>query len=119
MTCSGKKVVIDGKEFVLQEAAATPSPDGVVIVRTRSAGVHVGVLKAGGAGMVRTLLDATRVWRWRGANTLSELSQKPGDATYTRISEPVPEIELTECLEIIPCSAAAATFLRTPKWPTT
>lgn len=118
MTCEAKKIVIDGKEFVLVEAGAAQSTEGVVLIRTMSAGVHVGVLVPGGVDPTsRKLRNAHRVWRWRGANSLSELSQRGGDAGYTRISEMVPEIELTGCLEVIQCSEIAATNLRTPRWP--
>lgn len=88
----------------------------VVVVRTFSAGVHVGTLVSQD-GKVVTLADATRVWRWRGAKTLSELSQRGAStAEYTRISKPVPSITLTEAIEIIPCSAAAAENLLSPRW---
>jgi len=121
--CFGKKVTIDGVEYLLTDPAKVPSPlneEGVVLIRTRNAGIHVGRLASlhtQGVDTTRVLNGATRVWRWKGANTLSELSQKGGDTGYTRISEPVPEITLTECLEIIPCSALAAVNLRTPRWP--
>lgn len=115
MTCEGKKVMIDGKEYVLAGSTPEPSKD-VVLVRTYSAGVHVGrLVKRNGLEIV--LADAHRVWKWGGANTLHELSQKGGDTKITRISERVPEITLTEAVEIIGCSEAAALNLRTPRWP--
>jgi hypothetical protein len=36
------------------------------------------------------------------------LSQKGGDTGYTRISESVPSIDLTEVIEVIKCSELAA-----------
>ena len=87
-----------------------------VLVRTFSAGVHVGILHSR-EGKECLLLDARRVWRWRGANTLSELSQKGGDEGYTRISEPVPSIALTEVIEIIPCGVEARANLSRSRWP--
>jgi hypothetical protein len=84
------------------------------VIRTYSAGVHIGTLKSHNGKEV-VLTNASRIWRWRGANTLNEVSQNGVDQEYTRISERVPEITLTEAIELIPCSAKAiATF--TPRW---
>lgn len=87
-----------------------------VLVRTYAAGVHVGTLAAAD-GKTVTLTDARRVWRWRGANTLNELSQHGADTVYSRISDPVPSITLLDAIEIIPCSAIAAANLATSRWP--
>lgn len=86
-----------------------------VLVRTFSAGVHFGTLRAMDGKSVE-LADSTRIWRWQGANTLSELSQKGSKGGYTRISERVPEIALTEAIEIIPCSPEAAENLGQSRW---
>lgn len=86
-----------------------------VLVRTYSAGVHVGTLAAAD-GKVVTLTDARRVWRWRGANTLHELATHGADDNYTRISEPVASIMLTEAIEIIPATEAAAQNLSRSRW---
>ena len=77
----------------------------VVIVRTYSAGVHIGTLLEKN-GMNTLLRDARRVWRWRGAFTLSEVSVK-GIDTGSRISCAVDMIELTESVEIIPVTDTA------------
>lgn len=86
-----------------------------VLVRTYSAGVHVGTLKSKDGREV-TLSNAARIWRWRGANTLHELSLRGADKTWSRISELVPEVVLTEAIEIIRVSDAAAANLTTPRW---
>lgn len=112
-----KKVTIDGHEFSLVPVGAELSTKNVVVVRTMSAGVHVGEL-VGEPGAKLRLSNAHRVWRWKGANSLSELSQSGADTGYTRVSEAVPSITLIGCLEIIPCSEVAARNLRTPRWPT-
>lgn len=114
MTCNGKKVTIDGKEYVL--ADSLPETTNVVLIRTQSAGVHVGELKSR-AGKEVVLINAHRVWRWKGANSLSELAMKGADTGYTRVSERVPEITLTEAIEVIPCTKEAAANLRTARWP--
>ncbi len=86
-----------------------------VLVRTFSAGVHCGTLREIGGTCV-LLEDARRVWRWRGANSLNELSQKGAAREFTRISDPVPRILLTQAIEVIPCSEGARADLTQSRW---
>lgn len=88
-----------------------------VIVRTFRAGVHCGVLREVGGGVV-ILTDARRIWRWRGANSLHELSIHGAAREYTRISEPVVEIMLLDAIEVIPCEPKAEADLRQSRWGT-
>ena len=85
------------------------------LIRTYSAGVHVGNLKSHD-GKVVVLTNARRIWRWRGANTLHELALRGCDESYSRISEPVAEITLTEAIEIIPVAADAQANLSRSRW---
>jgi hypothetical protein len=73
-----------------------------VIVRTYSAGVHCGTLVSQNGKEV-LLKNARRIWKWTGAFTLSEVSQK--GISGGCVSCTVPTIALTEAIEIIPCSA--------------
>jgi hypothetical protein len=77
-----------------------------VIVRTYSAGVHFGTLSERDGREV-LLKDARRLWYWEGAFTLSAVSQE-GVKKSSKLSVAVPEILLTEAIEIIPCSEKAA-----------
>lgn len=87
-----------------------------VVVRTYSAGVHMGTLESQ-KGKEVILSKARRLWRWRGANTLHEVSQKGVNVNeYTRISESVPKITLTEAVEILPCSRTAIASLDRSIW---
>lgn len=86
-----------------------------VLVRTFSAGVHCGVLEEIG-GTAVTLIDARRIWRWRGANSCHELSLYGAAEDYTRISEPVPKIMLTQAIEVIPCATKAQQNLTRSRW---
>lgn len=85
-----------------------------VVVRTYSAGVHVGELVSL-KGKECKLANARRIWRWYGANTLHEVS-KHGVAANSRVSEPVDSIILTEAIEIIFCSAEGEKNLRDATW---
>lgn len=76
-----------------------------VLVRTYSAGIHMGILREF-SGTSVVLTDARRLWQWWGAFTLNEVSQN-GVAERSRISEPVPLICLTQAIEVIPCSKKA------------
>lgn len=87
----------------------------IVVVRTYSAGVHVGELVKR-AGKDLTLKNSRRLWRWSGANSLYEVATKGVDENYTRLSEPVSEITLTEAVEIINCSKEAASNLTRSRW---
>lgn len=86
-----------------------------VIIRSENSGVHTGTLSAVDGSSVE-LSDSRRIWRWDGANTLSELSLRGAKLEYTRISEPVPEIVILGAIEIIPCSDAARENLTQSRW---
>ena len=88
-----------------------------VIIRTKSSGVHCGTLaQMSQDGMYVIMKDTSRIWRWRGANTLHELSLHGADEEYTRISEKVERIGLTEVIEVIPCTEKAIANLSKPRW---
>jgi hypothetical protein len=92
-------IELNGKKY--QEIT---EPGDRVLVRTRNAGVHVGTKKHRDADVL-VLTNANRIWRWRGANTLSEVAMKGVNRDeYTRIACTVPEIELTcsDVCEVIP-----------------
>ncbi len=86
-----------------------------VIVRTRSAGVHCGILEECN-GTAALLSNVRRIWRWRGANSLNELANNGAATDFTRISEPVKKNLLTEALEIIPCEPKAIANLQKSRW---
>ena len=87
-----------------------------VVVRTYSAGVHVGSLVSR-KGREVVLADARRLWRWRGANTLHEVALAGvSEKDYTRLSDPVATITLTEAIEVIPASPAAKANLSRSRW---
>jgi hypothetical protein len=84
------------------------------VIRTYSAGVHVGELVSH-AGTEVALKNARRIWHWKGANTLHEIALR-GVGGGSLVSDEVPEIALTEAIEIIPCADAAIENLRAAKW---
>ena len=77
-----------------------------VVVRTFSAGIHVGTLAAADGTAVE-LKDARRIWKWAGAFTLHELSQAGVTPKISRMSAPAPAILLTQAIELLPTSENA------------
>jgi len=99
-----------------QPAPANPHIGKFIILRTRDSGVHCGVLVSQ-AGQVVELHNSRRIWRWRGANTLNELSVNGASMTdYTRISDPVESIIILDGLECIPCTEKARANLEVSRW---
>ena len=85
-----------------------------VVVRTYSAGVHVGEL-AERRGQEVDLTGARRIWYWKGANTLNEIANR-GVGDGSKVSEAVTAITLTQAIEVIVCTEAAAVNLRAAPW---
>jgi ferredoxin-fold anticodon binding domain-containing protein len=75
------------------------------LVRTYSAGVHIGIVETINGTEV-FLKNSRRIWRWEGAFTLSEVATK-GVKKTSRIAIEIPEILLTQAIEIIPTTEAA------------
>lgn len=102
------------KTCLSKKSAKKKSSKPFVLVRTYMAGVHCGYLEKK-EKMEVVLSNTRRIWRWKGANTISELSQNGSDEVYTRISEPVPTNTL-EAIEIIVCSPTAKANLEKSRW---
>ena len=87
------------------------------IVRTQTAGVFLGTV-AQRNGKEATLTNARRIWYWAGAASLSQLAtegtSKPNQCKFPAS---VPEVILTEVIEIIPATEAAiASIAAVPEW---
>lgn len=115
------EVEINGVEYVRKDSIQTNTPaqslDGLpyVIIRTYSAGVHAGYLKSRNGKEV-TLLKARRLWYWDGAASLSQLAAE-GTKKPTTCKFPceLDSIELTEAIEIIPCTEQARLSIKSVK----
>lgn len=97
-----------------------PNPPKIFLVRAQLAGVHCGeLISLDAANRLVLLRNSHRIWRWRGANTLTELARGGADRSYTRISERAPGdqfiFEVFEALEVT--DMAVADGLRSPRWP--
>jgi len=88
-----------------------------VIARTYSAGVFAGTMEKRD-GKEAVLSNARRIWYWDGAASLSQLAvdgtSKPKNCKFPAA---VPEILLTEVIEIIPCTDKARESIEgVPVW---
>ena len=87
-----------------------------VVVRTYSAGVHVGELVERNGKEVQ-LANARRIWSWRGANTLHEVAAS-GVGPGSKVSVPCASVTLTEAIEVLETTADARANLESAKWST-
>lgn len=85
-----------------------------VIIRTYSAGVHYGILDGRQGAEVR-LKDTRRIWYWNKAFTLSKIACDGLDTDSSKLSVTIPEIILTEAIEIIPVTEKAANIISNVK----
>jgi hypothetical protein len=111
------EVEINGVAYVQKDSIKSQSlaqnADGLpfVIIRTHVAGCHAGYLKSDDNGTVE-LLNSRRLWRWRGANTLSELAMQgptnPGECKFGCV---LPLIKIYNVAECITTSVEAKTVI--------
>ena len=88
-----------------------------IICRTYSAGVFAGTLVSK-KGQEVVLKNARRLWYWDGAASLSQMAvdgvSKPDKCKFSVV---MPQIFLTEAIEIIPCTEKATEcILKVPEW---
>ena len=103
---SGQKQKRDMKKIDTKKTNKLP----YVVVRTYSAGVHFGELKSRNGKEV-VLVNARRLWKWCGAFTLSEVAVE-GIKDGSKPSVSVPEVVLTEAIEVIKATPVAEKILR-------
>ncbi len=94
-----REIIIDGITYVPK------TPEGsYYIVRTASAGVFAGYIKEHNGQEVK-LTEARRLWHWKGAASLSQLSVD-GVSCPKECKFPceVPDVTLYGVIEMLPCS---------------
>ena len=115
------ELTIEGVVYVpkeSQQAIAMPV-DGLkyCVVRTYSAGVHIGLVAELGIKSPQhaLLYKSRRLHYWDNACSLSQVAIDGVDEVKSRIAVELPEIELTDVIEVIPCSTKAAEFFKKAK----
>jgi len=98
MTCENELTIND--ELYVKKSSIQEGNE--VIVRTYSAGVHVGVFNGEWDDINKPIVleNAKRIYRWSGANTLNEIATNGLDRGNSKISNPVATIKLIP-IEII------------------
>lgn len=77
------------------------------LIRTENAGVFFGHLKERN-GNEAVLTDVRRIWYWKGATELLQMSQEGvAEPRACKFTISVPEITVLGVIEILPCSEAA------------
>ena len=112
-------IMIDNVKYVKSDASKkAESVDGMeyCVIRTYSAGVHIGYVKEFGVKHPQNcvLLKSRRLYQWSGACSLSQVAME-GVSDDSRIAMEVHEIELTDAIERIPCSDMAAEYFKGAK----
>jgi hypothetical protein len=115
-----KEITINGVDYIRKAdvvIAEPPSKDGYCIVRTCSAGVFAGYIKVRN-GKEAVVSNARRLWQWHGAASLSQLAvdgtSKPNGCKFPVA---VPEVILTDVIEILPCTDNARISIQAvPVW---
>lgn len=108
-----KGIVIDGIRYVPQDSLQKNSPAKTlkglkyVICRTHSAGVFAGYLESR-KGQEVVLVNARRLWYWKGAASLSQLAMEgvkyPNECKFPT---EVDRVELLQSIEILDCTKQA------------
>ena len=77
------------------------------IIRARDAGVHYGIVRSI-HGRVVVVDKDRRIWRWRGALTLSDLALTGPVETdgFSRISPEVEQVVISDACEVLTCTQA-------------
>jgi len=115
-----ESIKIDDVEYVRADSnKLAQSTEGMryCVVRTYSAGVHIGYVHTFGKDnnpQYAKLLKSRRLHYWSGACSLSQVAMD-GVSPDSRIAMELPEIELTDVIEVIPCSEKAMEFFKDAK----
>lgn len=113
MKANINEVEINGELYVKKDSIHNiEQPNGdYVVVRTYSAGVHAGYLKSKDGKNV-VLTNTRRLWYWKGAASLSQVAGAGiTNPDACKFPAAIAEIELTEAIEIIPCTDKAKSII--------
>ena len=121
MSSKPKTMKIDDVEYIRKDSVdnykKADSRDDMPfqMVRTYSAGVFFGYVESRD-GQEVVLRDATRVWSWSGAASLSQLSMEGTTSPNNcKFAMPVDKVELLQAIEILDISEKASKNLLSVK----
>jgi len=108
-----EEIELNGKKYVLKSSIKTKqqkpkSKNGLeyCIVRTYSAGVFAGWVDRKINKKERTIFDARRLWKWKAKKGIdcASIAEHGVDESGCKFSEIRPEVDLTEVIEVQPCT---------------
>ena len=111
-------ITIDDQKYIRADAVSekAESVDGMelCVIRTYSAGVHIGYVKEQN-GQQADLVNSRRLWSWSNAASLSQVAME--GCKSNKYAMTLPNLRLTDVIEIIPVSAKAKTvFDKIKEW---
>lgn len=116
------EIEINGEKYIRKSdlsAGETPTYEGMkyCIVRTQSAGVFAGFLESR-SGQEVVMRQARRIWYWKGAASLSQLSISGTSCPKEcKFPAPVSRVELLQTVEILDCTEKAKKSIEgVPVW---
>lgn len=116
METEGNEIILDGVKYVKKDSIRQ-MPENVddmeyCVIRTYSAGVHIGYLKKRD-GQEVDLINSRRLWSWTEAASLSQVAIDGCKSEKFAIK--LPKIILTDVIEVIPCTEKAKNKLEAIK----
>lgn len=117
-----ERLEVNGVTYIREDLCTRPAKVDrltAVLIRSYASGVHFGFLKEEKdllSGKQVTLVNSRRIHYWEGACSLSQLalegSKRPDDC---RIAVVLPEITITQVIEVIPLSTESFNLLNSVK----
>ena len=90
--------------------------ENYVIVRANSAGVFFGQLVEKTSNEVR-MKKVRKIYYWEGACAIEQIAVDGVDYKKSKLTVEVPEMEILDVIQIIPCSEKAVNNLKSiPEW---
>ena len=106
-----KEISINGITYI-EKIKEVEVDDNYVIIRTKSAGCHAGLLIEKNGDEV-VLKNSRRLWYWSGAASLSQLAiDGVGNPNKCKFPCEVPLITLRGWVELIPCTKKAMNSIK-------
>jgi hypothetical protein len=112
------EIEVNGVKYIRKDSVSKQAEkiDGMdyCVIRTYSAGVHIGYLKRH-EGQEVELVNSRRLWSWSDGASLSQVAID--GCKSDKFAVALPRIILTDVIELIPCSKKAKDVLEgIPEW---
>lgn len=116
---SATEIEINGVKYVPKGTVAQPEPRGNAVIVRAKVGVFFGYIqsRSGGGESISVVLNGCRrIWSWKGAKTISEISTHGLNVAESNVAVAVDGHEVFGVGEIVPCTEKAEKCLLVAKW---